>query len=82
MRPMEKRQVNSIPDKCNDYIMTRISESNKGYECVCARKRERQTDEDKIQYLNLWLYVSERVAQHVCLVSCGLDKHHREYKEY
>lgn len=64
--------------------MTHVSENNKGYEhvCVCARKRERQTDEDKIQYLNLWLYVSDRVAQHVCLVSCGLEKHHRECKEY
>lgn len=34
--------------------------------CVCARKRGRQADEDIIrQHLNLRLYVSERVAQHV-----------------
>lgn len=46
--------------------------------CVYSRKGERQTAGYKIQSLDLWLCVSEHVAQHVCLVSCGLEKHHRE----
>lgn len=57
----------------NDYIMTQYKES---CVCVCVCSR------DGAQYPTLWLLVSERVAQHVCPVSCGLEKHREERKEY
>lgn len=54
--------------------MMHVSENSTGYEGVC--ECEHVSNKMKTEHLNLWLYVSECVTQHVCLVFGGLEKYH------